>query len=103
MIHHKGLNKNQWFGKSVSFQMANIGSEVSRMIKWRNKKPEYSELAFERALELIDLTVQDPKNKIRLKEILRVRELLVALRTGSKEYQVDENWMNYFNSFAVVR
>ena len=33
--------------------------------------------ALERAIELLDLTIADPKNKKRLKEVLRVREALL--------------------------
>ena len=78
---HKQLANGRWFNLSFMEQMANIGSEVERTISWRNKNnSEYSSLAFERALELLDLTVEDANNvqsRSRLKELLRLREVLV--------------------------
>lgn len=100
IIHHKGLTKKQWFSKSIFEQMANIGSEVERTIKWREKDKDYSRLALERCLELIDLTVTDPKNKNRLKEILRCREALADYFIGRNEYgSSDKLWRNYFYGF----
>ena len=62
---HKTLAKGRW--KSLSFleQMANIGSEVERTMNWKNKdNAEYSQLAFERALELMNLTIADKKKNL---------------------------------------
>jgi len=100
IIYHKGLTKKQWFAKSIFEQMAHIGSEVERTIKWRKKDKKYSELALERCLELIDLTVSDPKNKCYLKEILRSREALADYFIGDNIYgSSDKLWQNYFYSF----
>ena len=74
---HKQLAAGRWQKFSFLEQMANIGSEAGRAINWKNKgREEYSRLAFERALELLDLTIADPKNKQRLRELLRLREVL---------------------------
>ena len=100
IIQHKGLTTEQWFSKSIFQQMADIGSEVERTKKWRDKDQKYSELAFERCLELVDLTVADPKNKDRLKEILRSREALVDYYVGDNIYgSSDKLWQNYFYGF----
>ena len=73
-IQHKDLAAGRWNSLSFCEQMANVGSEVERAIKWREKRnAPYSQMAFERALELLDLTVADEKNKKRLKELLRLR------------------------------
>ena len=70
-FQHKELSQGKWQKMSLIEQMANIGSEVERAINWKNKNDkEYSRMAFERALELIDLTISDGKNRWRLKEIL---------------------------------
>ena len=62
-IQHKGLAAGRWNELTFDEQMANTGSEVGRAIKWRKKgDAEYSRLAYERALELMDLTLADPKN-----------------------------------------
>ena len=100
IILHKGLTTKQWFSKNIFEQMANIGSEVERTIKWRDKDRKYSQMAFERCLELIDLTVSDPKNKNRLKEILRSREALVDYFIGKNIFRsTDKLWQNYFYGF----
>lgn len=100
-IIHKELAAGRWFKLSLVEQMANIGSDVIRTIKWKNKKnTAYSQSAFERVLELIDLTVADPKNKHRLKEILRAREALVDYFVFDNQYaSTDELWEKYFYSF----
>lgn len=80
--------------------MANIGSEVERAMKWREKKTEYSRLASERALELLDLTIDDVKNRKRLKELFRLREVLADYFYFDNIYKsTDQKWHNYFNAF----
>lgn len=103
---HADLGK-RWNRFSIHEQMANIGAEVGRAISWRNKKNnEMSKNAFYRALELIDFTVDDNKNINSLKEILRMRELLVDYLMGDNIYHsTDIDWEKYFYqfNFAVRR
>ncbi|MFH1684187.1 MAG: hypothetical protein ABIA67_04825 [Candidatus Margulisiibacteriota bacterium] len=98
--HHE-LAGGKWNVLSLVEQMANIGSEVNRTINWRKKNnPEYSQLAFDRALELLDLTLADKKNKHRLKELLRVREALADHFFFDNSYRsTDQNWQSYFLAF----
>jgi hypothetical protein len=93
--------KHQWNRLSLVEQMANIGAEVGRTIRWRAKnRPNIWQNAFYRALDLIDFTVADPKNKNRLKEVLRIRELLVDYFQGENIYNsTDEFWEKYFQPF----
>ena len=57
-------------------------------------------MAFERSLELLDLTIADGKNKKHLKEILRLREMLADHFVFGNEYHSeDKAWQNYFYSF----
>jgi len=99
-IYHKQMANGAWRKFSLVEQMANIGSEVFRTISWREKDQKYSKMAFERCLELIDLTVADPKNRSRLKEILRVRECLADYFFGDNiYYSTDKLWQNYFYGF----
>jgi hypothetical protein len=85
-------------------QMANIGSEIERTIKWREKnKPDYSRRAFIRALELLDLTIGDTRHRGRLREVCRVREALVDRFLCNNEYNTtDQLWRRYFLHFAVA-
>ncbi|MEK7096565.1 MAG: hypothetical protein AAB881_01275 [Patescibacteria group bacterium] len=100
LYYHKNLRLDHWFAQTVSYQMANIGSEISRTINWRNKgRFDYMEVSFERALELLDLTVTDPKNRKRLKELLRSRELLAKWYLD-RDTRSDNHWMRYFNTFT---
>lgn len=101
---HKTLAAGHWQDFSLVEQLANIGSEVARTIKWRkNYNQENSRLAFERALELLSLTIDDPKNIKRLKELTRVRETLLDYFLGVNTYKSsDKIWQNYFFSFAYA-
>lgn len=100
MIYHKELAKGRWFELTLPEQMANIGSEVLRAIDWKGKDENYSKQAAERAIELTDLTISDPKNRKRLKEICRLRELICDYFFFDNEYKSDEKqWKNYFYPF----
>ncbi|MBU3965345.1 hypothetical protein KKG29_03660 [Patescibacteria group bacterium] len=98
---HKQLAQGRWLELTFAEQLANVGSEVERTILWKNKNNfDYSDRAFERALELLDLTVQDAKNKSRLKEILRLREALVDYFLFDNQFSSsDELWRKYFHPF----
>lgn len=101
---HQQLAKGRWFELSLIEQLANVGSEVERAIEQKKKgNTKYSQLAFERALELLSLTVDDPKNRFRLKEPLRLYELLVDYFAGDNSYgSSDQLWHNYFSAFAYA-
>ena len=97
---HKELAQGRWLQLSFFEQMANVGSEVVRAINWREKNVQYSWAAFERALELLDLTIDDEKNKARRWELTRVREVLADYLVGDNIYKsTDLNWRNYFYAF----
>lgn len=99
---NKNLTEERWFKLSFFEQMANLGSEVERAIKWRKEELERSKLAFESALELLDLTIDDQKNRARPKliELLRLREVLVDYFCYDNIYgSTDQNMSNYFYAF----
>jgi hypothetical protein len=98
---HKELAAGRWFELSLIEQLANIGMDIERTIRWKQKgKIEHSQHAFERALDLISLTISDPKHKGRLKEITRMREALIDYFIYSNEYNsTDELWTKYFYPF----
>ncbi len=86
---------------SVSEQMSNIGSEVSRAINWKNKgNEEYSRKAVIRALELLDLSLESARSFPALKEIARLREAVVDFFCGDNEFASSEAlWRSYFDHF----
>jgi len=97
---HKQLAASRWQKLNFFEQMANIGSEVLRTISWRSKNKEYSKMAFERALELLDLTIADAKNVKRLRELVRLREVLVDYFCFDNQFSSsDKLWQNYFYPF----
>lgn len=98
---HKQQAAGEWNKRSLLFQLANIGSEVIRALKWQEKKnKEYAWNAFERSLELFDLTARDPKNRFRLKEVLRAREAWVDFFAYDNEYHsTREQWEKYFLAY----
>ncbi len=102
-IFHTGL-EDRWHEFTTAEQMANVGAEVGRTIKWRSKgKEEMSINALYRALELLDLTIKDKKNSNSLKEILRVREALVDFFLGQNTYKSsNEIWEKYFHFFNLM-
>lgn len=100
---HTNLTQERWNTLSIHQQLANVGTDVSRAIRWKNKgNLEYSQQALDRALELLDLTIQDQKYKGRgaLRELLRTREALKDYFLGDNQYFTnDEIWHNYFLHF----
>ncbi len=101
---HRELAAGRWNELSFFEQMANVGAEIGRTITWKSKmNPEYSGRAFERAIELLDLTVRDKKNLSRIKEVLRVREALVDHFVFDNIYRsTDDSWQRYFRPFQMA-
>ncbi|MFH1566145.1 MAG: hypothetical protein ABIB98_03040 [bacterium] len=104
IYQHKELANGKWNKLNIFEQMANVGSEVERAILWREKSNvEYSKKAFERALELLIFTINDPKNNDRLKEIVRVYEVLADYFFGENNFSsTDTLWRKYFYSFTYA-
>ncbi len=100
---HPGLAAGGWGRLSLSEQLGNVGSEVGRAVRWKEKNPRLFEEAMLRALELLDLSIQDSRWIHRLKELARVREFLCAAWLGSPEYKTTlEDLDRYFLNFAVL-
>jgi len=101
---HAGLAAGRWKEMPLIERMANIGSEVERALKWREKNNvDYSRKAFERALELVDLTLEAPDKHSHLKELARLREALVDYFCGANEFgSTDSSWRKYFSHFTYA-
>jgi hypothetical protein len=96
---HQDLAAGRWFTMTLPEQLGNVGSEYERALNWKKKdKPEQSLKAFDRMLELLDLTLADPRWKHRLKEIARLRE--EACRSLEPEPSAPD-LRKYFYQFAV--
>lgn len=103
-VWHQELAAGRWGRLSLVAQLANVGSEVERAITWRGKgNSEYARRAFERALELLDLTIADEKNRLRLRELTRLRETLADYFWFDNHYgSSDESWRRYFRAFTYA-
>lgn len=101
---HQNLANGRWFTFSFYEQMANIGSEVIRALNWHKKNNEsYSKMAYERALELLYLTCDDKKNIPRIRELLRLQEVLADCYYDNKNYKLDAKGLeNYFLAFTYA-
>lgn len=99
---HKGLTPERWFTFSLYVQLANVGTDIARAFEWRKlKNDDYSQEAFDRAMELLDLTIKDPKNRgSKRRELTRVREALKDFFLCNNEYGTSEEfWNQYFYDF----
>lgn len=103
-IIHKDLASGRWFTFSLVIQLANIGSDVERVIRWKNRGDHAGSInALRCALELLDLSIADPKNKAKLTMLERMRVLLVDQYSGNNQYGfTDEFWQQYFLAYALI-
>jgi hypothetical protein len=100
---HRDLAAGRWGEFSLAEQLANVGSEVGRLRRWRGRDERVAMRAFERALELLDLTLADSRWRGRRREIARARELLCDTVAGGGEYGTTlDDLDRYFLAFATV-
>lgn len=101
---HETLAAGRWTQFSLMEQLANVGGEVERTLNWRRKNNvELGRRAFERALELLELTIADPRHRRRLKELTRTREALLDFFLGDNQFQSTEQaWRKYFLGFGLA-
>ncbi len=100
---HASLAEGRWFTMPLVEQLAHVGSEVGRMLRWKETNPQNCEKAFCRALELLDLTIQDPRWKGRRKELTRAREFLCDAMLGDNLYGTNLGDLDrYFYHYALA-
>ncbi len=100
---HRDLAAGRWAQLSLAEQLGNVGSEIGRMLRWRGRDERLVRGAFERGLELLDLTLADPRWRDRLREVARARELLCDAAAEGREYGTTlEDLDRYFLAFAAA-
>jgi hypothetical protein len=103
---HRDLAAGAWWELSLAEQLGNIGSEISRAERWRTRNPETSRGAFFRALELLDLTLADPRlrqSRPRLREVARAREVVADYFAGPNQYgSTGPSLQKYFDAFVLL-
>lgn len=106
-FQHKTLAEGRWESMTLAEQMGNIGSEVSRASSAKKRGDNARAIqAFERGLELIDLTVrhcQKIRNFPAIKELLLARELMCDTFLDFNTYKNDlTSFQKYFDDFALA-
>lgn len=100
---HKELAAGRWFKLSLAEQLGNIGSEVLRAARQKDKDEKLFWAAVWRALELFDLTLADSRWRGRRKEIARAREVFCDAVYGGKLYKSTfSDLVRYFDQFAYA-
>ena len=105
MSGHRSLSAGRWRTLSLAEQMGNIGSEVDRAVRASSTgNEERFQGAFDRALELFDLTLADPRWRgHRRREIARAREEFCRLFYGEKAaWESVRGLQEYFLHFALA-
>jgi len=106
MTQHASLSSGRWNTFPLSFQLANVGSDVGRALKAKEGQNESRlSAALDRMLELMDLTIADPKNRARLSELCRLREVLCDYffgenTTQSTAKQIDQYFLAFGRSIT---
>ena len=93
--------ETRWFAMPVSMQLANVGSEVNRAIRYKNKNEPDKQVRFcDKAVELLQLSKRDPKNAHRQGELDFCIEELQDFFKGDNYYQTTEDkLMRYYDAF----
>ena len=102
---HSVETRRDWQSRSITYQMGNIGSEVSRSLKWTAKGNQArADKAVDRALELFDFTIEaNVKNHARLTEVLKAREEFCDYFFGGNTYHTDPVKMQrYYDGFVMM-
>jgi len=95
--------QESWSKFSLMEQLGNIGSEVGRAAKWKDKDAKRFEHSVEQALMLIDLTQRDSRWRGRLDELAIAKEVFADAVLGGKEYgSTLEDMERYFMPYALV-
>lgn len=105
MTMHAGLAGGRWWTLTLAEQLANAGADVGRAIRAREEGDQGRfEAAFDRALELLDLTLADPRwSGPRLREIARTREVVCDFLAGDNQYRSTAGLLDaYFLAFAIA-
>ena len=102
---HSAETKANWSKYPITYQMGNVGSEVSRALKWSEKGnlPRAAK-AIDRALELFDFTIlANVKSHARLTEILKAREEFCDYFFGGNTWHTDPATMQkYYDGFVMI-
>jgi len=91
----------RWYEMSVGEQISNIGSEVGRAIRYKNKGDDQKASNFcNKAIEFFEIIKKDPKNVYRQGEFSFCIEELKDYFLGDNYYgTTDEMLIKYYDAF----
>ncbi len=83
--YHKTLTEEKWSKFPFFKQILMIANELNRASKWIEKN-DFLEVKFcyERSFELLYLTIETLKDKRKLRELLRFKEMMAMFYTKDK-------------------
>lgn len=95
--------EEKWQKMTIFEQLGNIFSELSRASNWGKKEDLVAKKnSLERALELINLTLDDKKNH-QLKEVARLQELVADNYSDNNQYKITlSDLCDYLLPFAIA-
>lgn len=104
-VMHAELASGRWSTFTLAEQLRNVASEVGRTFKnLRNQNLQHITPAFDRAIELLDLTITDTRwGVFRKQELLRAREeFCKAVFSPSINDENLNQLEKYFMDFALL-
>ena len=98
------IDQQKWQTLTFYQQIGNIASELSRAILFKDQNSvEHMNFSLWRLLELLDLTIDDQKNKLRLRELCRFKELISDWYCQTHEYEFNpESLKRYSLDFVIL-
>ena len=93
--------RRKWYSMNIETQISNIGSEVNRAIKWEQKGNKERARSFcDKAKELLQISIEDPKNRGRVGELYNCICELDDRFWGENKYNTtDETLRKYYDAF----
>lgn len=104
-IYHRELASGRWHTMTIAEQLGNVGSEYERALSWKERGDTARfEQAFSRLIELLDLTIVDPRwQNHRLKELTRLKEVICdELYNEVPEFDHPSDLRQYFLHFGTL-
>ena len=101
---HGGLTHERWERLSLADQLANIGAEVARAARAKDRQDEVRlQQHFDLALELFEFTLDDKRWRHQRVEIGRAREIVCDFLAGDNEYESSPASLDaYFLPFSYL-
>ncbi len=101
---HGGLTHERWERMSLADQLANIGTEVARAARAKDRQDDRRlQRHFDLALELFEFTLDDDRWRNQRVEIGRAREIACDFLVGDNEYEsTTESLDAYYLPFSYL-